>query len=127
LRGNKVFAIVAGVGVNLNQDVFPDNFETPATSMHLITEKLYNPQVEVEMLFGFVNRYYDLLQNGEHEKVRIAYNSYLFRKGEPSRFRDIDGYFEAVLEDVDDEGAAILIRNGRPVRALHPFVRFSLV
>lgn len=43
-------AVVAGIGVNLNQVEFPDGLRTPATSLRLATGKTYKPEDVLEML-----------------------------------------------------------------------------
>lgn len=127
LRGMHVSAIVAGVGVNLNQEAFSTVFETLATSLKIHTGLNYSPVEEVKVLFEEVDKMLKLWENRDFEAIRSTYRKYLFMRGKQARFVDEAGDFEAVLEDVDDQGNALLLRNGMPVKAVHPLVRFSMI
>ncbi len=127
LRGMQICAIGAGVGINLNQDAFSTVFETLATSLKIHTGLNYNPVEEVKVLFEEVDKMLKRLENGDYEAIRENYREHLFMRGKQGRYVDESGDFEAVLEDVDDQGNALLLRDGLLVKATHPLVRFSMI
>ena len=124
IRGNYISAVIAGIGINLNQPEFQQQFETPATSLRLITGNTYDVEAEAVELFRFVWNAYSQLNAGERETLENQYAHRLYRRGERAAFTRGQGIFFGVLESVDDFGQAIILEEGRPVKCSHPLTRF---
>jgi BirA family transcriptional regulator, biotin operon repressor / biotin---[acetyl-CoA-carboxylase] ligase len=67
---------VAGVGMNVNQESFPGL--AAATSLKMLTSRVFAIQVVMQMLCRYVEKWYLLLKKNNHEQVRSAYLERLF-------------------------------------------------
>ncbi len=126
IRGEMVSSVVAGIGINLNQNDFTREFETPATSLKIVTGKNFDPETEAVELFREVWKAYCQIIAGESETMEEHYSHYLFKRGERALFIKGEGLFYGVLKSVDSSGAALIEENGRTIRATHPGTRFYL-
>ncbi len=124
LRGNQIASVVAGVGVNLNQNEFRGNYNFLPTSLLMLTNKTYKSEQEVENLFGNIWEYYQLFMQKSHALINSKYKELLYRLDVLSQFQDSNGVFEGTLIDVDQSGAILILRDGEVIRAVHPNVRF---
>jgi BirA family biotin operon repressor/biotin-[acetyl-CoA-carboxylase] ligase len=121
-----VSSVIAGIGINLNQNDFTREFETPATSLKIVTGKIFDPETEAVELFREVWKAYCQIIAGESETMEEHYSHYLFKRGERALFIKGEGLFYGVLKSVDASGAALIEENGRTIRATHPGTRFYL-
>ncbi|WP_055442838.1 biotin--[acetyl-CoA-carboxylase] ligase [Lacinutrix himadriensis] len=94
---------IIGIGLNVNQT----NFENlpQASSLKLLTGRLFNVD---EILLDFIENlkhYFMLLENGNLETLKTTYETYLFRKNKPSTFKDIEGeMFSGIIQSVSQNG-----------------------
>jgi BirA family transcriptional regulator, biotin operon repressor / biotin---[acetyl-CoA-carboxylase] ligase len=126
LRGNMISGVIAGVGINLNNTNFPEVFETPASSFKMLTGHSFDPLIEIEDLFTHVWKYYRLFVNGELEMIDTDYHNKLYLLDTMSGFKQNDDVFYAKLHSVDNNGAAILEKDGKLLVVNHPDVRFYM-
>lgn len=126
LRGNQIAAVIAGIGINLNQLSFKGEFETLACSMRMLTGLTYNPEEEIRILYKHVNVFYQQFINGNLGIIEHFYDSHLFKKNQIAGFISEDKIFSAILEEVDNNGAAILNMDGEKIHATHPKFRFYM-
>ena len=105
--GGRLMASVIGIGINMNQKVFPQLAN--ATSLALCTGKEYalEPALE-EFLCGFEGLFSKL----DSEELTASYSARLYRKGVPSRYHDLltDCEYQGVIEGVEPDGR-LHIRN----------------
>lgn len=89
IKQNQLQASIIGVGMNVNQTEFG---ELPsASSLLLITGKVYDLD---EILYGILKQlkfYFQVLKEGKIEILKREYEDYLFRKNKPSTFLDTEG------------------------------------
>ncbi len=64
LEGDDVAASIIGVGLNLNQTVFPPDIPNP-TSLALLTGRSYSPEAALEKLCGYIDTAVELLRTPE--------------------------------------------------------------
>ncbi len=126
LRGNQISAIAIGIGINLNQFRFLNDFSTTACSMRMLTGLSYDPESEIPILNTHLNFFYQQFLKGNYQIIEQAYDKRLYRKNMVSSFISNDVLFSARLEGVDNNGAAILDKNGESISANHPLVRFNV-
>ncbi len=124
LRGDRISAIICGVGINLNQISFDHSFNTPATSLRLELGGDFNPAEEVKSLFRFVNNEYQQFLMKEEERINAAYHRILYGLNVQHTFMREGAIFTAELIEVRNDGSAVLLHNGFPIVAHHPLVRF---
>lgn len=84
MSGNKIQNSIIGIGINVNQLVFPK--ELNATSMVTYCEKEQDLMVLLELLSSFLEKYYLMIKTGKFEEISDLYKSRFFRLGEYCRF-----------------------------------------
>jgi BirA family biotin operon repressor/biotin-[acetyl-CoA-carboxylase] ligase len=111
ISGGKVLHTIAGIGLNLNQSVFPE-FPQPASSLVLETGKKTNPQDMAERLVDrILNKYQTLKEGGEHA-LEEDYLQRLFRMGERSLFRVEEGEMEGIIRGLSEYGELLVESEG---------------
>lgn len=87
LSGKHVRTSVVGIGLNVNQTVFPDWLPNPV-SMAIITGMKYNTE---ELLSGFMDVFREKLTAGlaDGGGLKDEYESLMYRRGTESEFADL--------------------------------------
>ena len=108
LGENGVAASVIGVGLNVNQTVFPQ--VTNATSLALSVGKEVSMEEALERLSALFESAWPLLGTAE---LFASYSAFLFQKGVPARYHDLlsDREYTGVIEGVAPDGR-LCIREG---------------
>lgn len=100
---NEIDHTIAGIGLNINQEVFPRHLPNP-TSLKLITGQEYNLEECLNRLAAKLDlRYRQLLQN-RIARIDEDYKESLYRIGQFSEFSDNRGIFEGKIRSVTDIG-----------------------
>ncbi len=98
---------VAGIGINVNQTVFPGDLKNPV-SLKQITGQYYNPLELAKELHQILVTNFALLISAGFEKLYSNYISYLYKKDQLVKFRKGNRTFEATLRSVNREGKLVL-------------------
>ena len=108
------FEIIAGIGLNVNQEQFPDSLPNP-TSMKLICGQKYNLKEEIkELLKCLVNRYIQL----RYDKYNIIDGQYLkklYKVNEASNYLYKNEKISAQIKDVLADGRLRLLSKGNTI------------
>ena len=107
LMGRNISQSIAGVGININQEVFHSSAPNP-TSLFQITGKQYDIFNILEHIMLRIQIYYDLLQKNNTALITAQYERSLFRKEGMYRYKDVNGEFMANIVCVEPEGRLIL-------------------
>ena len=94
---------VVGIGININQVIFPDNIPNPV-SLKQITGKDYDPVMLAKELCGNIELWFNKLQSEPFEPILQYYNQYLYKKNCTVKLRKGNIAFECTIEKVDDQG-----------------------
>lgn len=116
LQGSSVATSVIGVGVNVNQIVFPQLAN--ATSLALCTGKEMALEPALERLVALFEEHLPLLFDEKRRESLIeSYSALLFQKGVRARYRDLltGEEFSGVIEGVEADGR-LRIREGKRLR-----------
>lgn len=107
LKGKKLKSSVIGIGINVNQKIFPSNIMT-ATSLLLEQGQGFDVEEVRELIFEELDKKYrDLKEN--KEKVRQEYLKYLYGVGLTKNFRRLDGLnFQGRITGIDECGYLII-------------------
>lgn len=101
LSGSLIQFVVAGIGLNMNQQ----SFENPwATSLKCVTGKTYTLEEELPRLLQAVEFRYLQLRENKIPKLKADYQESLYRLGERHDFNTPKGTLEGWIEGVDPSG-----------------------
>jgi BirA family transcriptional regulator, biotin operon repressor / biotin---[acetyl-CoA-carboxylase] ligase len=115
LRGNKLSHSIAGIGINVNQTVFLP-YQPPASSIARISGKSERVEMCLTVLSDNLDKWYTSLKLGQIQKIRSAYNQYLFRKDAPSVFISSTGTFSGIITGVTEEGKLEVNTEGKTLQ-----------
>jgi BirA family biotin operon repressor/biotin-[acetyl-CoA-carboxylase] ligase len=101
LLGEKLTHSVVGIGLNINQQQFTT---AKATSLSLITQKVYDLQTELENLLMKVESRYLRLRQNKESKLREDYLNCLYGLREHRPFISKGERFEGKILGVDNDG-----------------------
>jgi len=105
-KNNKLTNSILGFGLNVNQldfSKFPH-----AASLSSLTKKKWNIENVLEALIHSLE-HNEFLNLTKHQDVNLdAFNSFLWRKGKPSKFKGIEGVFEAIPLEVTKRGGLVI-------------------
>ncbi|WP_204346285.1 biotin--[acetyl-CoA-carboxylase] ligase [Psychroserpens algicola] len=103
IKNNQLQASIIGFGLNVNQTYFE---QLPsATSMHMVSGKVYHLDEVLLSVIEQLRYYIDILKTGDFQKVKDLYESELFRNNKPSTFKDVKGVlFTGIIKGVSNSG-----------------------
>ncbi|MCD7899897.1 MAG: biotin--[acetyl-CoA-carboxylase] ligase [Bacteroides sp.] len=107
LMGSKIEKSIAGIGININQQIFYSPAPNPV-SLRQITGKEHDPVKVLDIILEKLRLYYELLKKGETDKITTNYHQSLFRKEGFHLYADNKGSFEARICEVEDAGILVL-------------------
>ena len=107
LQGDRILDTVAGVGLDVNQEVFVSDAPNPI-SMRNITGREFDIDA---LLNDIVERFIGYMEAGTTElrnKTDKLYRDRLYRREGFHKFRDENGIFEACIEGIRPDGCLML-------------------
>jgi len=129
LRGNTVSWSVMGIGLNVNENKFPEDLQRTATSLALLGGHNLELEEVLNFLLQRLAANYNFLQPGLLQELDQRYHQELYRLNVPSRYQLVETgvNFFAVLRGVNAAGQLRLelAEGGERVFSLRE-VRFSL-
>ena len=107
LQGDRILDTVAGVGLDVNQELFVSDAPNPI-SLKNITGKEYDLEA---LLSDIIDRFigYMDLPASERPHVDQAYHDRLYRREGYHKFRDEKGEFQACIEGIRPDGCLMLL------------------
>lgn len=111
LTGHCIGRCIAGIGININQEVFRSDAPNPV-SLKQITGKEHDRHELLSHILQRVQIYYDNLQTKEHSsysaEIAARYARALFRRRGFHPYEDANGKFSARLLRVEQDGRFVL-------------------
>ena len=106
LEGEHLATSIVGIGLNLNQTVFPDSVPNPV-SLKMVTDRHYCPEEELVRFLGFLRERYERTRFSRSRNGQdIEYMESMFRRGEWHNF-----------ERMEESDVPVEKRNGHVFRA----------
>ena len=109
---------VVGIGLNVNQTVFRSNAPNPV-SLRTLTNQHYDCEMILAEVLSGIDRYYNLLRQGEVEKIDQQFISALYLLNEKHYFRTEDEIFEGEITGVNEIGQLLIRNKGGEILAFH--------
>lgn len=106
LAGEHLSTSIAGIGLNLNQTMFPTTLPNPV-SLKTVTGRNYNPEEELVAFLAFLRERYESTRSSRsRNSLDIEYMESLFQRGEWHNF-----------ERMEESDVPVEKRNGHVFRA----------
>lgn len=103
IKQTNISASIIGIGINVNQTLF-DNLPQ-ASSMRLISGRVYDLDEVLHLILKKLKHYFKLLDQIQFGLLKNTYEDYLFRKDKPSTFRNNKGeMFSGFIKGVSNSG-----------------------
>ncbi|MEO6347132.1 MAG: biotin--[acetyl-CoA-carboxylase] ligase [Aquaticitalea sp.] len=103
IKQNQLQASIIGIGLNVNQTEFRDL--PNATSLLLLLGKVFDLEEVVHELLKQLRLHFQLLENGQLNRLKAAYEINLFRKDKPSTFKNVyDELFIGIILGITASG-----------------------
>jgi BirA family biotin operon repressor/biotin-[acetyl-CoA-carboxylase] ligase len=107
LNSDIIEASIIGIGLNVNESVFPDNLPNPV-SIRNITQKDHERRALADKLLQKIMTRYNELIAGQYKKIHNDYNSCLFRKNKQGKYSFGNKQFQASVHSVLQNGILVL-------------------
>lgn len=119
IMGETLGSSIAGIGLNINQDVFRSGAPNPV-SLRQVTGRELDLDTVTDDLIAALDRRYAMVINGKAALLESEYHNALYRAGEWHRFSDETGEFEGMIEGVMHDGM-LSVRKRNGVSRLYAF------
>lgn len=101
--------VMIGVGVNVNQDAFPEELEDKATSLKIETGEEWNrPEIIVSIMESFEKYYKNFLETEDLSGIIDEYNQMLANRDRDVRILEPGGDYDAHAEGINEVGELIV-------------------
>jgi BirA family transcriptional regulator, biotin operon repressor / biotin---[acetyl-CoA-carboxylase] ligase len=110
LQGSQIKQSVIGIGLNVNQETFPDWVPNP-TSVFQILQRNEDLQVILSHICNNIEAWYLNLKAGKTAMIREAYLSILYWLNEEHAFRSNGIDFSGTIKNVKDNGVLVVRHN----------------
>lgn len=114
--GNGIKNTVVGIGLNVNQALFPAELIQKATSLYQILQENVNLQVLLADLCSQIEALYLSLKANKEDMIRKAYVDRLYRLNTSAFYRQNGEVFEGIITGVSDSGLLNIDKNGELVQ-----------
>lgn len=107
IYGDTIKSSVIGVGLNLNQEVFPSVLPNPV-SLTNVTSEIYNVDNEIELISSIISDKLTEFKNKSFTSIHEQYLNRLYRLGHTSKFKAGDRIFSGQIKDVKKDGHIVV-------------------
>jgi len=113
LEGHSIKNSVVGIGLNVNQQTFPEQLKSKAASLRSFLQMDLSVSDVRDILLSKIEWYYTRLQAGQQSALKLQYLTYLYGFRQSLRLM-IDGKIHnAVIQGVDDAGSLMVGIEGK--------------
>lgn len=103
VRKNIIDSTVAGIGININEESFPEEIPNP-TSLFLEMKTNYNVEALIREYLDTIERRLPLLESGNEEVLKDTYLKEIYRLNEKQTFASEVKSFSGIIRGVDEFG-----------------------
>ncbi|MGI9532685.1 biotin--[acetyl-CoA-carboxylase] ligase [Lutimonas sp.] len=108
LSGDKITNCIIGIGINLNQETFPEDLPM-AVSIKQLTGQIVDKDVFLQDLLNSIQNKFELVFDKKNDALRDAYEKVLFRKDKVHMFQEASGNkIMGIIRGVSKEGQLLL-------------------
>jgi len=125
LSGELVKGGVIGIGININEEIFPTDLPE-ACSFYTITNKYYDIDMVFKMLFDQVNLELSKLKLVDFDELRKDYEPLMFGLGVKKYFRTPEKEFEGTISGINSIGQLCIDSTDGPLIFNNKEIAFDL-
>ncbi len=108
LLGDKITNCIIGVGVNVNQESFPEDIPM-AVSIKQLKGELIDRDIFLQDLLNSIQNKFDLVFDKKYDELFALYESALYRKDKARMFKEPSGKpFMGIIRGVSKQGLLLL-------------------
>jgi len=111
VQGNQINNSVIGIGLNINQEQFPD-YLPHATSIRQILHTDYDLKALLSEICSHIEAFYLMLKANKVDEIKREYLSFLFGLNEKRSFRSNGNIFEGRITGVTERGLLLIEHDG---------------
>ncbi len=104
--------LVMGLGLNINQSGFPDELKERAISLSMVTGRLWS---RLDIFKVMLTHFNDLIKEVSTDIIALWKQRVRFW-GEPVLVIEAGQSYEAIAEDIDEDGGLIITREGQKTK-----------
>lgn len=114
LMGQGDVHTIVGIGLDVNEQTFPDELASLATSLSIVTGLQYNLEEVLNRMLRHIAYQIELAQSAQHHQLHERYNSLLYRKDRTALYRDVasETIFSGIIREVNAQGRLIISEVG---------------
>lgn len=118
LEGRFLNQSIIGIGLNINQTVYPESIPNPVSLHQIIGKEIGCEEVLQKILHAIVGGYRSLESNFEKTSgaLEYLYKNLLYRKEGFHRYKDKKGEFMAQIHDIGQDGRLLLKDESNHIR-----------
>ena len=98
---------IIGIGINVNQVNFDPSIPNPV-SLRQIRGEILDPLLLTRELLASMERHWQIWRSNP-EVILELYNSVLYRRNQPAKFRAANRVFEGIVKEVNAEGELVVL------------------
>lgn len=107
LGGGHIKQCVFGVGLNVNQEVFPSSLPNPVSLYQIIGHETNRDEL-LKLILNKFESLWPLISFGGYGDISAMYHEGLYRGRGYHTFKDANGKFEAAIVEVEDDGHLVV-------------------
>lgn len=114
--GDQLQYVIVGIGLNLHheEEDFPEEIRPYATSLKLITDKVFDEALLRQALWKALNHWYTLFCQGQGERITRSFErSSFFSPGQKVTLLSDEGEVEGIYRGIDPLGGIVVEERGR--------------
>lgn len=109
LEGTRINHVIIGIGINVSNQVFPDEIKETASSILLETGKKLDKEYLVEEVWKCFDTYYRLfLRTQDLSELKEEYEKYLVNKHQKVNVLDPAGNYEGIAIGITNKGELVV-------------------
>ena len=111
IKGSAYVWVVAGIGINVNQNSFPEFLKNPVSLKQITGKEVDLKKLALEICKEVIDAV-DLLKHNEPDFILEKYNAKLFCKNQPAKLKHKTNVFETFIKGVNHKGQLITGQQG---------------
>ena len=125
LQGNRIQRSIMGIGINVNQDKFPESLPGAVSLFQLTSLKTEIKSLITPILFGIFDQKYNSLRAGDFQSLLQEYQNHLWGLGMKKKFNHPTGSLWAKMLGANEDGSLLVDVNGAILRWYWPEYRID--